>query len=149
MVIYQLLGDLGTNLPQLGDPSSHILYGMLPGGKIVGDKGYTGTLIANRWDVFSGYQSYFLDAGEQLNIHLNYGQSDHPMVGILRQLLGAAPAPCVAIQTYQTPPCAAESRAYFLQPQPAPPSGASAKAPQSAAAAKKSAPKKPGKKAAK
>jgi hypothetical protein len=118
MIIYQLNGDLAGAQPAIGDPSSFVLYGMLPGGKIVGEKEHKGDLIANRWDVFSGYQSYVLSEDQQANIHVNYGRSRHPMRAILQKLLGAAPAPAVSVQTYQTPPCAAESRAYYLQPHP-------------------------------
>ncbi len=66
MVIYQLNGDLAGAQPSIGDPSSFILYGMLPGGKIVGDKEHHGSLIGNRWDVFSGYQTYILSPEQQV-----------------------------------------------------------------------------------
>jgi len=128
MIIYSLNGDLAGIQPSIGDPGSFILYGMLPGGKIVGEKMHTGSLIGNRWDVFSGYQTYIPTKDQQANIHLNYGRSNHPMRRILQKLLGAAPAPAVAIQTYQTPPCAAESRAFYLKPHPGKKASATKKA---------------------
>jgi len=112
--IYQVAADLRGLDPVPSNPSSTTLYCMLPGGKLVGNKGYKGRLIGSRWDVFSVYQAYFLNKRAQAKVTLTLGQSDHPMRVGMEELLGSSPVPAAA-RVYQSAPVAAEGGAFFVE----------------------------------
>lgn len=72
-----------------------------------------GKLIAARWNILQPLSSYLLTPEEQKRVvTIKYGKSSHPMRQDLEKLISGVPA--AAVRTFQSPPAAIQSRAYYL-----------------------------------
>jgi len=72
---------------------------------------HDGKLIGCRWNILQPFQTYHLSNVQRERVKLSYGESEHPMRRDMARLIGDALA--VAIRTYQSPPVAIQSRAYY------------------------------------
>ena len=91
------------------------LYSMLPGGPFVPASNKGSRLIGSRWTIFSMYEAYFPDSqSANKNIGISWGSSDHPMNQGMRKILGRTPGPAAAVLISNSPPAAAEPRAYYV-----------------------------------
>lgn len=73
---------------------------------------FEGRLIGCRWNMLQPMRAYLLDDASASCVALTLGDSTHPMRTDLATLIGGAPA--AAVRTYQSPPAAIQSRAYFV-----------------------------------
>lgn len=72
---------------------------------------HQGKLIGCRWTILAPYQGYRLGEAQAKRVRLFYGTSPHPMRQDMEKLIGKTlPA---AVRTYQSPPVAIQSRAYY------------------------------------
>lgn len=110
-IIYSVEADIRSLRPAVGNASSLILYSMLPGGPDH-PPGY-GRLIESRWDIFGTYQTYCnLDEEAQGKIKLSLGDSEYAMRKDMDKIIGSEPA--AAVRVFQSPPFAAENRAFYV-----------------------------------
>jgi hypothetical protein len=74
----------------------------------------TGALVGGRWSLYGTYATYFLD--KETPYALSFGPAEaSPMQTDMRRLVeGRRP---VLFQVFESPPAAAESRAYYVDPQ--------------------------------
>ena len=70
-----------------------------------------GRLIGARWNILEPHRTYFLDSKQSKRVKVSYGTSQHQMKKDMQALLGKAP--CAAVQTFASKPCAIQSRAYY------------------------------------
>jgi hypothetical protein len=99
--IYSLKADLGGIPSVIANPSSIPLYGDL-----------NGRLVCAFWNLFGQYQTYFLKGtAQQKKVALEYGTGTHKMKADMQAIIGSA-AP-YAVQVYQGPSSAAESRGFY------------------------------------
>jgi len=73
---------------------------------------YQGQPIAARWNILLPYATYLLAGNQRRRVQLSYGQSTHPMRKDMQNLIGDAPA--AAVQIFQSPPIAIQSRAFYV-----------------------------------
>ncbi len=100
LAIFSCAADLRGLDPVASNPAPHTEYGEV-----------SERLIGCRWNVFSPYQTYFLDASTHRRVTLTIGNSPHPMTADMTALIGSTPA--AAIRYFQSAPAAAQSRAYY------------------------------------
>jgi hypothetical protein len=106
--IYSLAFDTSNVMPAVCNPSEIIDYSLGPA-----TENGRRRAVGSRRNVFGPFQSYDLAAQPAKRANLTYGNSKHPLVDLVRGLLGEAPIP-VAAQTFQSQPVVAESSLYYV-----------------------------------
>jgi hypothetical protein len=104
--MYSLDFDASNVPPSLCNPSEIVHYSLIT------EEG-TRRPVGSRRNVFGAMLSYDFAKVSPKAAALRYGTSKHPLVTIMRELLGETPAPAAA-QTFQSQPAVAESSLFYV-----------------------------------